>query len=394
MPSESSSEPASGQPDEDFLAREAAIAACDPALASFLRAPTEYMARQRLDLLVRDFISLTVTATLAFELRRGGGPHSSTQQLRAETEEFEEISVIVNGKIAQRLIELRDSVLAISKEEPFGGSPIRDLSRYAASAARHGYVDYLRQKRPGRHALDTALRVALQASPDLALWQVPLRQDFYYEWRCGQVAWRDTHRPAIHLSTSPVLRSRIWQELSRGGSAATALPRKEVLRRIFILAEAPLLYRELLEFLAEFWDVEAPYRAAEREASSLRAPRIGADPAADPEDVVRRMGALQELWTLVQPLSARQKAVLLLRLPSMGSGNLLEEIVRLGIASEEQVAQALDLSVETLRLHYSDLPLSDAGIADLLGFGPDAAGTVRSIRQDARRRLSRLMAPQ
>src|SRR5579862_8623918 len=90
-------------------ASEVFVAGCDPVLIEFLCADTEHKAKERLDYIHHEFIAPLVTATLSFELRRG--PSSTWAQMRVEDESFREIQVITEGKIAKRLLRMRDDYL-------------------------------------------------------------------------------------------------------------------------------------------------------------------------------------------------------------------------------------------------------------------------------------------
>lgn len=342
-------------------------------LAQFLRIASEREANQRLAFLQNEFLTPLIIQTLTRELRRG--PSGSQSRLWAETEAFREIQATVEGNLAIRLHRLRVTFVNGDLTE----RPIADLSSYVRASARRACADYLRQRRPGRHALDTALRVALGSSTNLGIWRIETRKDFY-EWRCGLREWQSKQVAPLSLRADETLRTRLWREL-RGADGTRA----DSLRRVFALTSAPLLYNELVDFLAALWDVEAPYRAAAYDVSPLSAPSLSVA-LPTPESAAQMLGTLQEFWMLLRSLSALQKAVLLLRLPPSSYGNYLEEFVRLGITTETEMAASLGLTVEELRFQYPLLPLQDEDIATLLHIAPDE---VRRIRQDARRRLQR-----
>jgi hypothetical protein len=340
-------------------------------LAAFLAAPTELAADTQLDYLIREFVTPWVTSTLARELRRG--PSSSRSRIWADTETFRNIQVAVEGNLVQRLRQWRRD-----------GTPvISDFRGYVSASSRHACNDYLRERRPGRHALDTALRVALHTANDLALWRYKIRMDFY-EWRCGYLEWKEAGVLPVSLRNNPELRARLWREMREENTT-----RAESLRRAFNLVRAPLLYTDLLDFLAALWDVEAPYRTASLQYSALRIQSPAAT-VEDPARVAQLLGTLQEVWQQLRPLSKQQKAVLLLHLPPMGDRNFLQEFVRFGIVEEAQIAEAIGLTLNQMRYNYPLLPLEDSEIADLLGI---AGEDIRRIRQDARRRLKRQRPP-
>lgn len=350
--------------------------ACDAALHRFLNASDRREAERRFDRLDSEFISPVVTSVLSFELRRG--PRATPQELFQENDTFRDLSLQARGKLAGRLMDLWQQFHdADASGSPFQGEAIMNLRRYTEAIARHACVDYLRRKFPGRHSLDTVLRAVLDLSDDLDLWQRELRPDFY-EWLCGWRAWRETARQPVFLHGDPSLQARLRRDLE-------GLKRAQALRRVFEIVRAPLRYDDLVNFLADFWDVEAPYRAAARERADFRVPKPYLS-GLQPEEVVQRLGTLQAIWERVRLLKPAQAATLLLKLPQAERGSYLDEMVRLGVASEPEIAAAMGLSVQSLRQRSPDLPLEDVQIAEILGVEPDE---VRRIRQDARRRLER-----
>lgn len=364
------------EPDERSLdpqksATDAAL--WERALGPFLEATTEEAADRQLDYLMREFVTPLVTSTLARELRRG--PSNSLSRIWADTETFREIQAKVEGQLVSRLRQLRPSEAQVNPP----ARPIQDFRAYVIASSRHACSDYLRERRPGRHALDTALRVALDTVAEFALWKHKIRTDFF-EWRCGYAAWKTAGLHPISLRNDPDLLSRLSRRIREENGT-----RAEVLRIIFDLVKAPLLYTDLLDFLAALWDVEAPYRAAAMEYSPLRV-QTPAVHVEDPASVALRMGTLQEIWKRLQPLSSEQKAALLLRLPPVDGRNFLEEFIRFNIVEEAEFAAAIGLTPEELRFQYPLLPLEDVAIADLLKVSPE---DIRRIRQDARRRLQR-----
>jgi hypothetical protein len=349
------------------------------ALRSFLTTNTRREAERRFDWLHAQFLSDTITRVLTEELRRGA--FTRPEEVYEAQETFGEISLLVRGKIFARLIALWED-----RQKPDWSSrsfrdPIGSFHAYVVAVVQNACVDYLRRKYPGRHALDNALRAALDVRPDLALWRVPLNTDTrpdIQEWRCGRPEWRDGGRfPALLLSGDPLAR-HLSSEL--GG-----LDRAAALARVFEVTQAPLRFTQLLDFLADLWDVEAVHRNALHERADFHVPKPYLR-GIQPEEVVDLMGMLQSLWGRVRRLSTPQAAVLLLKVPEHESGSFLDAMVHLEIAGWQDIAGITGLSVTLLQRIAESVPLTDHEIADVLDVAPE---DVPRIRQDARRRLSR-----
>jgi hypothetical protein len=350
------------------------VAACDPVLSPYLQKQNDREADRCLDSLHAEFISPVVRRELAGELRRSHALNEA--QLHQEAEAFRELDVLVAGRVVERLIRLRASVHSTSDT---ANAPIRYFNAYIQTAVQNAVTDYLRKKRPGRRSLDLSLQAALKASSDLAVWQISRSADFT-EWRCGRHEWRDAFRSPVLLRNELSLQKKLLQGI-------VYVSRRESLATIFHIVSAPLLYDDLLNFLASVWDVEAPFRASMTEASQLRAPTLTGKVSDLPERIATRIGTLQEIWEAVTKLSTAQAATLLLRLPPSDRVGFLEEFIRLGITNESDIAKAVGLPEAILSDLLPELPLDDRAIADRIGVDFD---DVRRIRQDAQRRLERM----
>src|SRR6185436_12091029 len=82
-------------------------------------------------------------------------------------------------------------------------------------------------------------------------------------------------------------------------------------------------------------------------------------------------------------------AALLLNLRDESGQGVIELIPATGLASLEQLAQAIDMSPDALAAVWNDLPLEDAAIASQLGI---TRQQVINLRKSARARLLRRTA--
>ncbi len=340
----------------------------DRVLERFLSAPNRHAAEQELERLHREFFSVVASQVLTEELRRG--VPADRGEIEETQDTFSDVSLMIRASIAQRLLTLW--------EQPVPKEGIRHLRAYVVTVARNACVDYLRRKYPGRHALDNSLRVALGNRPKLALWRTDISRDLQ-EWRCGKPEWQNL--PPIMLRFDEGLQGRI-------AAAIRDLSRRDALPRIFEITQGPVRFVELLSFLSDFWDVEAPYRTAEREYVPFRVPKPYQS-GFQPEEIATLIGTLQTVWQQVRTLSPPQAVTLLLKLPEFEAGSYLNALVRFDITTWPALARTMGLETSRLREVAADAPLEDTEIAELLGLTPE---DIPRIRQDARRRLIRQTA--
>ena len=346
------------------------------ALRSFLATRTRRDADRRFDWLHTEFLSDTVQRVLTDELRRGA--FTSQEEAYEYHEIFIDLSLLVRGKIFGLLLKLwqdRQDDASISK---ISNDKISNFYSYVVTVTKNVCVDYLRRKYPGRHALDNALRVSLEVRPDLALWRVPI-DNVTQEWRCGRQEWQKAGRFPITLQPTEDLAVHLKKEL-------VDLDRSAALARVFEIAQAPLRYTQLLNFLVEYWDVEAVHRNALRGHVDFRVPKPYVR-GIQPEEVVDLMGRLQGIWGQIKHLTPIQAAVMLLKVPEYQEGSFLDEMVRLRVAAWDDIAQITRLPMDLLLKLSTSVPLSDHEIGDALNIPTE---DVPRIRQDARRRLERL----
>ncbi len=348
----------------------------DPRLIRLLRAEVRLSAERQIDRIRHEYVVPVVRGVLSYELRRSIA--RTQQELDEQTEAFSDIEADVVSRINDKLWQIWENWRAGF----WSARTIVDICGYAGSAARKACTDYLRKKYPGRHALDVALRAALQSPQqereivpsELMLWQVELRIDLK-EWRVGLPAWRDESRIAVTLENNPKLSEQL----------RTALEGKDLRELLPCLAEIieePLQYVELLNFLAVTRDVEAKYRAAVQRRLDLRIAPLH-NTSLQPETEATRHGILQELWRAILHLSVTQRIVILLHGDTF---EVLLEIVEREIATHRIMAQALELDEVQLIEILAGRPLADDELADRFSLEKDR---VRGIRQDARRRLER-----
>ena len=95
---------------------------------------------------------------------------------------------------------------------------------------------------------------------------------------------------------------------------------------------------------------------------------------------------LQRLWEELQQLPLNQRAALLLNLKGADGCGCISLFPATGIATVRQLADALEMSADSLAQLWNELPLEDARIAELLGL---TRQQVINARKSGRERLTR-----
>ena len=96
----------------------------------------------------------------------------------------------------------------------------------------------------------------------------------------------------------------------------------------------------------------------------------------------------QSLWLEVQELRPSQRVALLMNLRDVKGNNAVALLLLAGIATFNEIAQAMGISAERLSEIWNDLPLADNQIAEVLRVSRQQ---VINLRKSARERLQRRM---
>jgi hypothetical protein len=138
---------------------------------------------------------------------------------------------------------------------------------------------------------------------------------------------------------------------------------------------------------AEFWQItDLPLESLDNPEREPGKESINLTPGVDV--LLEHRVYLEKLWTEVCELPVWQRAALLLNLRDAQGGSAIFFIPHLGIASQKQIAEILELRDEEFSTIWDDLPLDDARIAQMLGI---TRQQVINLRKTARERLVRRM---
>lgn len=269
----------------------------------------------------------------------------------------EDVEDLVSTVCLRVLVKLRS--VATSADET-----IQRLEDYVAIFAFNALNDHLRQRYPQRTRLRNRIRYALSQDPRLALWPSDERLTG------GLAQWRGKRASDGTLAVPGDVDARM-RDPDRPGDALAAL---------FGQHGAPVRVDALVDLFAELWQIADGPTAV---------PPEHIEPAIDPVDRIERRSFLAALWREIVQLRPMQRKALLLNLRDRHTPQVLGLFVVAGIATIDDIANALQMSKTDLEALWHELPLDDLRIAAMLDV---TRQQVISLRKSARERLSRRLA--
>jgi hypothetical protein len=249
-----------------------------------------------------------------------------------------------------------------------GHEGVRDLERYIAMLAFNALNDHLRKAFPERARLKNQLRYTLLHDHRLAMWTAD-------DERVGGLReWSGTAPHATHVHIDSPTPTMLQRE--RLGDAVAA---------IFERIGGPVALDALVDFTAAIWNVVEVQQSAHTEQPA--SPAAGTDGGVLGRFEMREY--LRALWREIRELRPMQRKALLLNLRSGETTDVISLLVLTGVASYDELAEALDMTANDLAALWNDLPLDDLRIADLLHV---TRQQVINLRKSARDRLARRMS--
>lgn len=254
-------------------------------------------------------------------------------------------------RVLQRLREIGDPAAA----------PIENFDNYVATVTIHACDDLLRERMPRRTLAKNRVRYILRIDRHFAQWTVG------DEIVCGLHAWAGRETFAANV---PVERIR-----HRSGD----LDVRRTLNAIFAAAAQPVELDALVTAAAELWQmVDRP--AAQLEPDAL-------EQASTISRELENRQYLGRLWDEIRALNRPQRVALLLNLRDE-NGPATDLFPMLGVATIEEIAEAVEVPIAEFRALWRTLPLDDLRLASLLGI---TRQQVINLRKSARERLRRRM---
>ena len=260
------------------------------------------------------------------------------------------------------------------------GHPIADVRGMAAVIAHRTCSGWMRRRFPKRHALKNRLHYLLTRQRGLALWQA---EDG--KLLAGFAAWQGQKKAASaarlgELSDGEGLPARA-RMLQGGGQQVLG----DALAAIFDHVGGPVEFDELVRALAALLGVrDRPFESLSENEDAGRLPTAAGE--SDPAWHIEKRIFLQRLWEELQLLPPNQRAALLLNLKDAGGSGCITLFPATGVATLRQLAEVLGMSADEFARLWSELPLEDARIAELLGL---TRQQVINARKSGRERLAR-----
>lgn len=288
------------------------------------------------------------------------------QETRAEADAAE-----MESAAAERVIKrLRD--LESCPTDVF----IQNLKAYTASAARSAFGGLLRKSAPGRYRLAGKLKAALDRANGLAIWEKDCREIV------GYAVWEGKATASPGRLQELLARPAEAVEAACQPASAKDLATADLICKVLDWLGGPVEFDRLLSALY----IALPSQDLVRDQGAEDERPEPAAAGASAEHVLSERSKLEWAWPQILELSLNQRRALLLNAQdSKGDSALLLIAVTLRLSPEE-LAEALELSVEELCQLACRLPLEDKEIAVLLGVRVDQ---VIGLRKAAREKLER-----
>src|SRR5262245_38105618 len=291
-----------------------------------------------------------------------------TSAQRAEADD------IYHDVLVQLLAELHQ--LRMQPDE----HPITDVRGMAAVIAHRTCSRWMRRQFPERHALKNRLHYLLTRQRGFAVWQ-----DRDGKLVGGFAVWQGEA-----MATTTAVMSRLSDDerlLACIQTLTNDKPRElgNTLAAIFDRLGGPVEFDELVSALASLLGI----RDQAIESTDQNEEFIAFRAASREPDTAWRVEKrifLQRLWEELQQLPVNQRAALLLNLKDDEGRGCIVLFPATGIATVAELANALEINIDTFAELWNDLPLEDARIAELLGL---TRQQVINARKSGRERLTR-----
>lgn len=315
------------------------------------------------DAILRPLIEASGEAARAAEIERVLVVHGIPAMERAlarhdangaplEHDDRDELRAIVSLRLVEKL-----QAIALSEDDA-----VANFDDYVAILTSNARYDLLRRRFPERNRLKVRLRYLFARSRILASW--PTR----FGAACGLRVWSGRADLADELPLARAGRDPVVLDAAQPERAVTRLAR---------LTGMPFRLELLVDGLVRLWKIEAPSHAEPE-------PELAPNPASRFES----RASVERLWREILELPPLQRSALLLHLRDPDGVNIVALMVVIGVATEEEVAAALNVSVDELGELWSRLPLDDLTIGRHLG---RTRQQIINLRKSARVRLNRRM---
>ena len=334
----------------------------DSLLEPLLQVTDDQQADELILGLITDHAEPVIKGVIRHKLRLSS--HQSTQ--RAESDDIYQETILQLLTQLQKFRKVPD------------GHPITDVRGMAAIIAHRTCSRWMRRQFPERHALKNRLHYLLTRQRGLGLWH-----DDEGKLVAGFEVWEGQKKAAQlgQLSEGNGLAAQV--SLLKSGKPHDLAAG---LASIFNHLGNPVEFDELVSAVAALLGIrDQPIESlAEDNEDAVAFEPVAGEP--DPAWQFEKRTFLQRLWEELQQLPVNQRAALLLNLKDPSGGGCITLFPATGIATLRQLADALEINLDTFAHLWNELPIEDARIAELLGLKRQQ---VINARKSGRERLAR-----
>jgi RNA polymerase sigma factor (sigma-70 family) len=314
--------------------RSALLSLNDPRLAGYLAAGDEWTRGRELERILIEHVQPRVRSVVEEYVRT---------DCPIEPHDVDDIVAQVTLRVLRKL-----RAASVLEEES-----VQSVEAYVTTVTKNSVRDLMRRRSPERTRLKSRVRYLFEHDSRLSLWSVE------GVTLCGLASWRGRHDYETNGAA-------VW--------SAAVLTAEEMAVALTAL-DRPVRLADLVGVLVG----EEEPRPEPRTDGAYEMQR----------DALEAQQYLQLLWREIRELPPKQRAALLLNLRQPGSGNAVTLFVAIGIATVDEIAEAVELSPDQLSAIWDSLPLDDLRIAAYLGLRRQQ---VINLRKSARERLARRMA--
>ncbi len=252
--------------------------------------------------------------------------------------------------------------------------PISAFDDFVAKITFNVYNSYIRSKYPHRHKLKRQIEHLLKSRKEFDLWKESS------ERLAGFAHWRDSNWPKANQET---IQTQSFVLAQLDDFLINQIPLATLLTKFFDWSNQPVAFDELVNIIAEVcgikdiqqndWPVDHQPSAKQHSGDGILK--------------LEYREHLRLVWKEILALPIRQRCALLLNWKNSASDSFLSTLIIDGIASAQNIAEALEMDLPHLEQIWDQLPLKDAAIGKMLGGLP--AQAIANLRKSARERLTR-----
>lgn len=333
--------------------------AIDDELRPYLASVTESEANEHLQRLLEK--AQPIVYRIARSMRAGVGVGKPTHDFNTQD---------IFGDVSLRLLQ---SLRAL-KSNP-SRHPISNYAGLVATTTSSVFSDLLRLQDRQRRNLYEKVRHLFRVNTSLAIWK-----DAEGKTVCGYESWRPRTKTAPAGDASSQLRFEFESQVGSKRKRNTA----ELILLVLDNIGHPITLDELVDLInvaAEGVQIQTISIDDKHYVQASQLVTFQPDIIAGRENQL----LLHRLFGEIQKLRIEQRKSLLLNMTdSYGFG--IEWFIFTEIATEERLAQLLEVTIDQFRKLLNELPMSDSDIASQLGI---SQAKVMNIRRAVRERLER-----